>query len=367
MSNTCGPKQHKNVLAQCWRSGCGKQTAVEWYVAADWRSGSVLDGGCRAHGCRAYMELSGNTARDNNSKDTISPRHIYLAIENDEEIHRCLANVVIRDGGVLPNILSFLLPPPTAPKCPVSKEPYQHQGKAKRSKIATRKARDLEIVKQYRSEHPWASSPAGSVTSPASHLSLYFPDFTFVYPEGEPIFWEQRFNDMLEQAAGGVLIDPSDGRHYLLARQKVEPPWRHPDNDMESESDEFGAVPRPAPQFDQGTLGSQQVAALELLSAKDRAAFDRREVSLTSLLRGVRVGQRETRRIIASEVFRKLAEGSTANVHFTAEALDALQSAMEGHLLKLLGEANLTATHARRFCIEPMDLHIARRIRGERA
>ena len=145
---------------------------------------------------------------------------------------------------------------------------------------------------------------------------------------------------------------------------------------MESESDEFGAVPRPAPQFDQVTLGSQQLAALELLSATDRATFDRREVSLTSLLQSVRVGQRETRRIIASEVFRKLAEGSTANVlaegstanvHFTAEALDALQSAMEGHLLKLLGEANLTATHARRFCIESMDLHLARRIRGERA
>ena len=131
MSNTCGPKQHKNVLAQCWRSGCGKQTAVEWYVAADWRSGSVLDGGCRAHGCRAYMELSGNTARDNNSKDTISPRHIYLAIENDEEIHRCLANVVIRDGGVLPNISAsccHLLPHQSAlsAKSPVSTKAKQN-------------------------------------------------------------------------------------------------------------------------------------------------------------------------------------------------------------------------------------------------
>ncbi|NJR42536.1 MAG: hypothetical protein HC767_07585 [Akkermansiaceae bacterium] len=38
------------------------------------------------------------------------PRHIQLAIRNDEELSKLLGNVVIAQGGVLPNIHSVLLP-----------------------------------------------------------------------------------------------------------------------------------------------------------------------------------------------------------------------------------------------------------------
>jgi histone H2A len=55
------------------------------------------------------LELAGNAARDN-KKTRIIPRHVQLAIRNDEELSKLLGNVTIAQGGVLPNIHSVLLP-----------------------------------------------------------------------------------------------------------------------------------------------------------------------------------------------------------------------------------------------------------------
>ena len=55
------------------------------------------------------LELAGNAARDN-KKVRIVPRHIMLAIRNDEELNKLLHDVTISAAGVLPNIHSVLLP-----------------------------------------------------------------------------------------------------------------------------------------------------------------------------------------------------------------------------------------------------------------
>ena len=59
------------------------------------------------------LELAGNAARDN-KKTRIIPRHLQLAVRNDEELNRLLAGVTIAQGGVLPNIQAVLLPKKTA-------------------------------------------------------------------------------------------------------------------------------------------------------------------------------------------------------------------------------------------------------------
>ena len=59
--------------------------------------------------CAEILELAGNAARDN-QKTRITPRHIQLAIRNDEELNKLFSNTTIAQGGVLPNIHSVLLP-----------------------------------------------------------------------------------------------------------------------------------------------------------------------------------------------------------------------------------------------------------------
>jgi len=55
------------------------------------------------------LELAGNAARDNEKKRII-PRHLQLAIRNDEELNKLLDGVTIAQGGVLPHIRTELLP-----------------------------------------------------------------------------------------------------------------------------------------------------------------------------------------------------------------------------------------------------------------
>ena len=55
------------------------------------------------------LELAGNAAKDN-KKSRIVPRHIQLAVRNDDELNQFFGAAVIAGGGVLPNIHSSLLP-----------------------------------------------------------------------------------------------------------------------------------------------------------------------------------------------------------------------------------------------------------------
>ncbi|XP_078283765.1 histone H2AX-like [Rhinoraja longicauda] len=59
------------------------------------------------------LELAGNAARDN-KKSRIIPRHLQLAVRNDEELNKLLGWVTIAQGGLLHNIQAVLLPKKTS-------------------------------------------------------------------------------------------------------------------------------------------------------------------------------------------------------------------------------------------------------------
>uniref|UniRef100_A0A803J7E1 Histone H2A n=2 Tax=Xenopus tropicalis TaxID=8364 RepID=A0A803J7E1_XENTR len=82
------------------------------------------------------LELAGNAARDN-KKTRIIPRHLQLAVRNDEELNKLLGGVTIAQGGVLPNIQSVLLPKKT------------ESTKAAKSKLRTRYRVQTEIGNLY--------------------------------------------------------------------------------------------------------------------------------------------------------------------------------------------------------------------------
>ncbi|XP_065090575.1 histone H2A, sperm-like [Ochlerotatus camptorhynchus] len=81
----------------CWSRAPVYLTAVMEYLAAE------------------VLELAGNAARDD-KKTRIIPRHLQLAIRNDEELNKLLSGVTIAQGGVLPNIQAVLLPKKTEKK-----------------------------------------------------------------------------------------------------------------------------------------------------------------------------------------------------------------------------------------------------------
>ena len=63
------------------------------------------------------LELAGNAAKDN-KRSRIIPRHIQLAVRNDEELNKFLGGVTVAQGGVLPNIHAVLLPKKKKGKSP---------------------------------------------------------------------------------------------------------------------------------------------------------------------------------------------------------------------------------------------------------
>ena len=54
------------------------------------------------------LERAGEAANDN-KKTRISPRHIQLAVKNDEEFNKVLGKATIASGGVVPNVHSALI------------------------------------------------------------------------------------------------------------------------------------------------------------------------------------------------------------------------------------------------------------------
>lgn len=90
----------------------------------------------------------------------------------------------------------------------------------------------------------------------------------------------------------------------------------------------------------------------------------------TVALREIRRYQKSTELLIRKLPFQRLvkeiAQEFRADLRFQSNALMALQEATEAYLVSLFEDTNLCAIHAKRVTIMPRDIHLARRIRGER-
>ena len=89
----------------------------------------------------------------------------------------------------------------------------------------------------------------------------------------------------------------------------------------------------------------------------------------TLALREIRKYQKSTelllRKIPFQRLVREVALNYKTDLRFQASALAALQEAVEAYMVGLLEDTNLCAIHAGRVMIQPKDMKLAKRMRGE--
>ncbi|ORY34901.1 histone H3 [Naematelia encephala] len=91
----------------------------------------------------------------------------------------------------------------------------------------------------------------------------------------------------------------------------------------------------------------------------------------TVALREIRRYQKSTELLIRKLPFqrlvREIAQDFKTDLRFQSSAVMALQEASEAYLVSLFEDTNLAAIHAKRVTIQPKDMALARRLRGERS
>ncbi|XP_058023209.1 core histone macro-H2A.1 isoform X5 [Ahaetulla prasina] len=123
------------------------------------------------------LELAGNAARDN-KKGRVTPRHILLAVANDEELNQLLKGVTIASGGVLPNIhpellakkrgskgkLEAIITPPPAKKAKSPSQKKTTTKKASTKKVARKSKKQGEVSKSASADSTTEGTPTDGFT-----------------------------------------------------------------------------------------------------------------------------------------------------------------------------------------------------------
>jgi histone H3 len=88
----------------------------------------------------------------------------------------------------------------------------------------------------------------------------------------------------------------------------------------------------------------------------------------TVALREIRRYQKGTQLLLRKAPFQRLvrevAQGCADDLRFQSSAIEALQEAAEAYLVGVFEDTNLCCMHAKRVTIQPKDMQLAARIRG---
>ena len=117
-------------------------------------------------------------------------------------------------------------------------------------------------------------------------------------------------------------------------------------------------------------LGSKKSKAPKAAGATTGVKRAHRWRPGTVALREIRKFQQSTSLLVQRAPFqrlvRELAAGQKEGLRFQSSAVQAIQEATESYVISLLADTNLCAIHTRRVTIQPKDVQLALRLRGER-
>ncbi|XP_063784795.1 core histone macro-H2A.1 isoform X4 [Pseudophryne corroboree] len=179
------------------------------------------------------LELAGNAARDN-KKGRVTPRHILLAVANDEELNQLLKGVTIASGGVLPNIhpellakkrgskgkLEAIITPPTAKKNKTTSQKKSTSKKPGAKKGVRKSKKQGEVSKAASADSTTEGTPADGFTV-LSTKSLFLgqklqvvkadiatlESDAVVHPTGSDLYTGGEVGNALEKKGGKEFIE----------------------------------------------------------------------------------------------------------------------------------------------------------------
>ena len=260
------------------------------------------------------LELSGNQARDDR-KATISPRHLFLALENDEELQLMCKrlNFKLLHTGVLENIHSVLL----TKKGGVKKK---HKKVLKNNIQGITKPAIVRVSRR-----------AGIKNMSGLHYKEMRDNIlNYLY-------------EILKKTAS--ILDNSKEKtvqfkHVSLAAK------------------EQGIVAIYS--FDEKNCKSKNMKVKKKKRKRSKGSLAIKEIEFQQKNHCLMIP-----RLAFSRVVREIMQDYKTDVNFSKVSLDFIQALTENYLVSLLEDANLCAIHAKRTTVMPKDVMLARRIRGD--
>ncbi|KAL1692140.1 histone H3.1-like protein [Schizophyllum commune] len=121
-----------------------------------------------------------------------------------------------------------------------------------------------------------------------------------------------------------------------------------------------------APRKQLATKAARKTAAAATGGVKKPHRFRPGTVALREIRRYQKSTELLIRKLPFQRLVREIAQDFKTDLRFQSSAVMALQEAAEAYLVSLFEDTNLAAIHAKRVTIQPKDLALARRLRGER-